>query len=82
MDIVDLVPSSNMIEKIRKELQTHVDYLSLAVHVINAENLETFAMATINLWIMIEDSCNLPLQARIELTKSRNILLTLTVLFL
>ncbi len=37
-------------------------FLALQVHLIDGEAHETVAMATVNLWVMIEDSCNILLQ--------------------
>jgi hypothetical protein len=56
------VVTGDSMNKIRKELRSQSEYLSLAVHIINDEMHETFALASVNMWIMVEDSCNLPLQ--------------------
>lgn len=55
----DFIASEDFVRLLRSEIQNEGEYLSLQVHVIDADSRETLAVTAINLWVMLEDSCNI-----------------------
>ena len=62
---IDIFADTTLQALIKKEIKSQHEYLSLSIHLIDDNTSETIAMASVNLWVMIEDSCNLPLQVGI-----------------